>query len=80
MKHRHLVDDVGLTPAAIADILERGKPNDWVELRNVIESDPNGDVSETVLKLCRAYHMYGTSNLWPAYIETLRRERNPSDR
>jgi hypothetical protein len=75
MKHRHLTDDVGLTPAAIDDILDRGDPADWSELWRVIEADPFGQVAEDVLRICAAHAMYGTSRLWPAMIAQAREDR-----
>ncbi len=37
MKHRHLVDDAGLIPAAIDDILDRGDPADWRSWDEVLD-------------------------------------------
>ena len=76
MKHRHLVDGVGYTPAAVEDILDRGKPADWVELRDIVVADPHGTVAETVLEVCRSTDMYGTSALWSALIAALRHEND----
>jgi hypothetical protein len=76
MKHRHLVDGVGYTPAAVEDILDRGKPADWVALRDVVVADPHGVVAETVLQVCRATDMYGTSVLWSALIAAHRQEND----
>jgi hypothetical protein len=76
MKHRHLTDDVGLTPAAIDDILDRGDPADWSELWRVIEADPFGQVAEDVLRICAAHAMYGTSRLWPEMIAQAREDRS----
>ena len=75
MKHRHLVDNVGLTTAAIDDILERGKPDDWRDLWKAVTAERWGDVAEDVLMLCREHHIYGTSPLWTKMIEQLREER-----
>lgn len=75
LKHRHLPDDVGLTRAAIDDILDRGMPPDWSELMRTVAKDPFGIVAEDVLHICSAHAMYGTSKLWPAAIAQLRRER-----
>lgn len=75
MKHRHLVDGVGYVPAAVEDILERGKPADWMALRDLVVGDPFGPVAETVLNVCRSNHIYGTSALWTALLATLREER-----
>lgn len=52
MKHRHLIDGVGYTAVAVEDILERGKPNDWVALRDVVICDPHGNVARIVLQVC----------------------------
>jgi hypothetical protein len=74
MRHRHLVDGVGYVPAAVQDILERGKPADWIALRDAVVADPYGPVAQTVLDVCRANHMYGTSLLWTALLRSLRNE------
>ena len=74
MKHRHLTDDAGLSPAAIDDILDRGEPGDWTDLWRVVEADPFGRVAEDVLRLCREHAMYGTSRLWPAMIAQARED------
>lgn len=76
MRHRHLVEGVGLVPAAIDDILEHGSPNDWRELWAEVERDPRGPVSAEILHICAAHEMYGTSRLWPRMIEL---EREDSD-
>lgn len=76
MKHRHLVDGVGYTPAAVEDILDRGKPSDWAALRDVVVADPYGTVAQTVLDVCRSTYMYGTSALWSALIAALRHEND----
>jgi len=72
VRHRHLTDDVGLTRAAIDDILDRGMPEDWSELMRIVAKDPFGSVAEDVLRICSAHAMYGTSRLWPAAIAQLR--------
>lgn len=51
MKHRHLVHQE-LTPAAIEDILDRGRMPDWAPLIAAIRADPHGTIAETTLKLC----------------------------
>jgi len=40
MQHRHLNHD-RLTPAAIDDIIARGKREDWAELGRALKLDPN---------------------------------------
>lgn len=51
MKHRHLVHQ-DFTPAAIEDILDRGKLPDWEPLIAAIEADPYGKVAQTTLDIC----------------------------
>lgn len=78
MRFRHLdygpdtgIADLG--PAAIDDLLERGDFNVWSPIARAVHADPTGPVAETVLRLCEAHPMYGTSALWRAWIERLRR-------
>ena len=47
MKHRHL-NHQGYTLAAIDDIIARGKREDWADLGNTAEADP-----EIVKKIIR---------------------------
>src|SRR5437899_3053637 len=75
--HRHLdypedtpLDRLG--PAAIDDLLDRGDLDDWVPLVQVVAADPWGPLAETILHLCEAHPMYGTSALWFAYVATCR--------
>ena len=68
MTHRHLRADVGLTLAALDDILEHGGPEDWVRVRRAIDAEPFGDVADRVVKICRQHETYGTSNLWLYYV------------
>jgi len=83
MRHRHL-DVVDGTPvrqlglAALDDLLERGDLDDWEPLAAEIGREPWGDVAERVLRLAGSHHMYGTSTLWRAWIERLRRDRPPA--
>ncbi len=74
MKHRHLEDDAGLSPAAIDDILDRGSPADWTALWRVVEADPFGQVASDVVRICAAHYMYGTSRLWPAMVALARED------
>jgi hypothetical protein len=62
MRHRHLNDDVGLTSAAIDDILDRGELADWLELRDAAVNER--EVADRIIAVCRAHQMYGTSPLW----------------
>jgi hypothetical protein len=81
MIHRHLEPHVGYEPVAVEDILERGKPDDWVKLRAVILDDPHGQVARAVLDVCRTTYMYGTSILWTNFVRSVqdqdRREKPP---
>lgn len=61
------IEDLG--PAAVDDLLERGDLEAWIPLLRAIADDPWGGVAETVLELCEAHPMYGTSALWWAWIE-----------
>jgi hypothetical protein len=78
--HRHLdyppgipVQDLG--PAALDDLLERGDLADWAPLAAAVRANPHGPLADTVLRLCAAHPMYGTSRLWSAWIASLRRAR-----
>jgi len=74
MRHRHLTDPQSTSLMALDDILDRGSPSDWHDLVRLIRRDPFGPLTEKVLHLCRSHAMYGTSLLWPAIVERLRRE------
>ncbi|HET6342963.1 MAG TPA: helix-turn-helix transcriptional regulator [Gemmatimonadota bacterium] len=65
------VADLG--PAAIDALLERGDLEVWVPLLHAIADDPWGATADTVLRLCDAHPMYGTSALWRGWIEHRRR-------
>jgi len=65
------VTDLG--PAAIDALLERGDLEAWQPLLREIADDPRGPTADTVLRLCDAHPMYGTSALWRAWIEHRRR-------
>lgn len=67
------VADLG--PAAIDALLERGDFEAWGPLLRAIADDPWGATADTVLGLCDAHPMYGTSSLWREWIE---RRRRPS--
>ena len=77
MIHRHLdypksTPPADLGPAAIDDLLDRGDLDDWAPLARAVAADPWGSLAETILGLCDAHPMYGTSPLWNAYIATCR--------
>jgi hypothetical protein len=78
MRFRHLdystdtpVERLG--PAAIESLLERGDLHDWAPLLRSVASAPWGRTAETVLRVCEAHPIYGTSDLWRTWIERLRR-------
>jgi hypothetical protein len=74
MKRRHLVDDVGYTLASVEDILERGGPADWADLKNVVVAAPHGEVAALVLEVCGNAKIYGTTNLWAYFVRSLQHE------
>lgn len=77
MRFRHLdyvgeapIEDLG--PAAIDDLLERGDLASWAPLAAAVRRHPRGRLADSVLGLCAAHPMYGTSALWRSWIERLR--------
>ena len=52
MRHRHLNHD-RYTPAAIDDVIARGKRRDWAELRAAVLSDPL--LLRSVIAVCNAH-------------------------
>jgi hypothetical protein len=73
MTHRHLDYPEGtppdqLGPAAVDDLLDRGDLDDWAPLARAVAAQPWGQLAETILGLCTANPMYGTSRLWRAYV------------
>lgn len=62
-----------LGPAALDALLERGDLESWAPLLRAVARDPWGPLAETVLGLCEAHPMYGTSVLWRSWIERRRR-------
>jgi len=82
MRFRHLDYPAGtaitdLGPAALDALLERGDLEAWQPLLEAIADDPWGPTAETVLRLCDAHPMYGTSNLWRGWIERRRHTSGP---
>ena len=73
MRHRNLTDTHSISLMALDDILDRGSLSDSHELVRMLQHDPLGPVSDKILHLCRSHAMYGTSSLWPAIVERLRR-------
>jgi Helix-turn-helix domain len=77
MIHRHLDHSKGtppaqLGPAAIDDLLDRGDLAEWAPLARVVADEPWGPLADTVLRLCAAHPMYGTSRLWLGYVRACR--------
>ncbi len=77
MIHRHLdhpegTPPVQLGPAAIDDLLDRGDLEDWAPLARAVAGEPWGRLSDTILRLCAAHPMYGTSRLWQGYVGACR--------
>ena len=73
MIHRHLdyskqTPPANLGRAAIDDLLDRGDLEDWAPLAKAVAAEPWGSVADTILQLCDAHPMYGTSPLWGAYV------------
>jgi hypothetical protein len=75
MKHRHLTHQE-FTPAAIEDILDRGKMPDWEPLITAIKADPYGEIAKTTLELCqraREQPLYGA----PVFLRVIAAARQP---
>jgi DNA-binding XRE family transcriptional regulator len=68
----------GLGPAGIDDLLDRGDLESWTPLLRAIARDPWSATADTVLRLCEAHPMYGTSMLWRTWIER-RRQRSSAE-
>lgn len=85
MIHRHL-DYEPTTPlvergrAAVDDLLDRGDLDEWAPLAKAVAADPEGQLATTVLDICEAHPMYGTSLLWQSWIRGLRQSRPSSGR
>lgn len=62
----------GLGAAAIDDLLDRGDLMAWAPIARRVRQDPWGELADTVLRLCEAHPMYGTSSLWTTWIMRLR--------
>jgi DNA-binding XRE family transcriptional regulator len=82
MEFRHLDYPPGtpvteLGPAALDSLLDRGDLEDWVPLARAIDEDPWGETADTVLRMCEAHPMYGTSALWRTWIERRRGRSDP---
>lgn len=71
--HRHLVEHDYWSNARIDDVLDRGRLDDWLDLRDAVALDQ--DVALRTLRIAQAVHRYGSSTLWSdvalAYHPTL---------
>lgn len=77
MRHRHLEIPPGtaleqLPSAALVDLLERGDLDDWRPLAATIARAPFGPFATRLAGLVDAFPMYGTSQLWRAFIDRCR--------
>ena len=77
MIHRHLTYSsktpvARLPSAAIVDILDRGDLLAWRPIAAAIHRRPFGSFADRVRSLLDAYPMYGTSELWRAWIDRCR--------
>lgn len=84
MHFRHLdhppdVPVTALGPAALDDLLERGDLEAWTPLVRLVRRHPWCPAADTVLRLCEAHPMYGTSALWRTWIERVRAERRAAE-
>ena len=68
-----------LGPAALDDLLDRGDLEAWAPLLRLIYRNPWGPAADTVLHLCGAHPMYGTSLLWRTWIEGVRGRRREAE-
>ncbi len=69
MIHRHLNHE-GYTPAAIDDVIARGRWRDWTELRQAILADPS--LLDVVERVCRPYApdlRAQRHHFWMRYVE-----------
>ena len=72
MKHRNL-NHTSLTLAAIDDIVLRGKYEDWVELLDAMEDDPN--IREKIRRVCESDKSLRPNQrytLWREYVKQQR--------
>ncbi len=44
----------------------------WAPLARVVADEPWGSLADTILRLCAAHPMYGTSRLWRGYVGACR--------
>jgi hypothetical protein len=67
-----------LGPAGLDSLLERGDLAALTPLLRTIAHDPWSATADTVMHLCQAHPMYGTSALWRAWIERRREVSRPA--
>lgn len=75
IRHLDYASDTPVTElgaAAIDALLERGDLESWAPLLQAVADDPWGLTADTILGLCDAHPMYGTSALWQTWIERRR--------
>lgn len=79
MEHRHLnvLDPRRPSRAAIDDILERGKLQDWLDLLTVVRDDPFGPVAEDTLAVIKHHKIFG-AKVVQSYIENQRHGKEKS--
>ncbi len=61
-----------LGAAGIDALLDRGDLDAWASLASAVRADPHGALADTIMRLCAAHPMYGTSALWTTWIDQLR--------
>ncbi len=73
MRHRHL-DHERYSPAAIDDVIARGRWADWADLRRAIRADPS--LVDRVERVCRAGVRSTAAqrhDFWLHYVRAYRR-------
>lgn len=79
MLHRHLNHE-RLTPAAVDDIIRRGKLADWVELARALRSDRREQLARTVRTICDRGRAdpeapFQSFAFWTCYLDAHRNDR-----
>ena len=76
MRHSHLNDDVGFTPAVTGDILERGSTEDWLKPLETAGHDQA--IADRIMRVRRAHETFGTLALWIDIVDpSNKRRRSP---
>jgi DNA-binding XRE family transcriptional regulator len=68
LDHRPDAPVAELGAAGLDALLERGDLEAWRDLARAVAADPWGPAADTVLRICEAHAMYGTTALWRAWI------------